>query len=295
MLNFKNIRRVRSTNLAHQKERSQPNVEKELHQRKAQVFYDRKRELLKMAQQDPTTLAVAFDFQKELPLPNKTTSNVFYRSQLSVHSFNIHELADDNAYIYVYNETVARRRSDDVASLLLHFFNNFVPDTVKHLHLFCDGCPGQVHFSKRFDSIRGRSYMECDRDLSMVNKRRGAELQEHWMEELRSARKKPSPFNVIEPTEEVCLAISEHLKPVFKATCPIPTRPVRELSLGSGFKIMGSLAIGTAGMERWKRLSLCHATNLCHKKCKPASATLQSRSILALCQSALPNLLTSRS
>ena len=267
-----------------------------------------------MAQQDPTTLAVAFDFQKELPLPNKTTSNVFYRSQLSVHSFNIHELAGDNAYIYVYNETVARRRSDDVASLLLIFFNNFVPDTVKHLHLFCDGCPGQnknwtlirflfsqVHFSKRFDSIklffpiRRRSYMECDPDLSMVNKRRGAELQEHWVEEFRSARKKPSPFNVIEPTEEVCLAISEHLKPVFKATCPIPTRPVRELSLGSGFKIMGSLAIGTAGMERWKRLSLCHATNLCHRKCKPASATLQSRSILALCQSVLPNLLTSRS
>ena len=234
---------------AHQEERHQANVEKELHQRKAQVFYDRKKAAKRMAQQDPTTLAVAFDFQKELPLPNKTTSDVFYRRQLSVHSFNIHELAGDNAYIYVYNETVARRGSDDVASLLLHFFNNFVPDTVKHLHLFCDGCPGQnknwtlirflfgqVHFTKRFDSIklffpiRGHSYMECDRDLSMVNKRRGAELQEHWVEEFRSARKKPSPFNMIEPTQEVFLAISEHLKPVFKATCPIPTRPVRELS-----------------------------------------------------------------
>ena len=265
-----------------------------------------------MAQQDPTTLAVAFGFQKELPLPNKTTSDVFYRRQLSVHSFNIHELAGDNAYIYVYNETIAKTGSDDVAPLLLHFLNNFVSDTVKHLHLVCDGCPGQyknwtlirflfgqVNFTKRFDSIkllfpiRGHSYMECDRDLSMVNKCRGAELQEHWVEEFRSARKKPSPFNVIEPTQEVFLAISGHLKPVFKTTCPISTRPVRELSFR--LKIMGSLAIGTAGMQRWKRLSLCHATNLCHKKCKPASATLQSRSILALCQSALPNLLTSKS
>ena len=185
-------------------------------------------------------------------------------------------------------------------------------DTAKHLHLVCDGCPGQnknwtlirflfgqVHFTKRCDSIKlffpiwGHSHMECDRDLSMVNKRRGAELQEHWVEEFRSARKKPSPFNIIEPTQEVFLAISEHLKPVFKATCPISTRPVRELSFR--LKIMGSLAIGTVGMQRWKRLSLCNATNLCHKKRKPASATLQSRSILALCQSALPNLLTSRS
>ena len=49
------------------------------------------------------------------------------------------------------------------------------------------------------------------------------------MEEFRSAREKPSPLNVIEPTHKVFLAISEHLKPVFKATCPIPTSTVREL------------------------------------------------------------------
>ena len=106
---------------AHQEEGRQANVEKELHQRKVQVFYVRKRAAKRMAQQDPTTLAVAFGFQKELPLPNKTTSDVFYRCQLLVHSFNIHELAGDNAYIYVYNETIAKTGSDDVAPLLLHF------------------------------------------------------------------------------------------------------------------------------------------------------------------------------
>ena len=94
---------------AHQEERRQTNVEKGLHQRKAQVFYDRKRAAITMGQQDHTTLAVAFDFQKEVPVTNKTTSDVFYRRQLSVHSFDIHELAGDNAYFYVYNETVARR------------------------------------------------------------------------------------------------------------------------------------------------------------------------------------------
>ncbi|KAK3728910.1 hypothetical protein RRG08_055684 [Elysia crispata] len=64
----------------------------------------------------------------------------------------------------------------------------------------------------------------------MVNKRRAAELQEHWVEEFQSARKKPSPFNVIERTQEVFLAFSEQLKPVFKATCPIPARPIPEVS-----------------------------------------------------------------
>ena len=40
------------------KQQRQANIEK------ARVFYDRKRAAKTMAQQDPTTLAVAFDFQK---------------------------------------------------------------------------------------------------------------------------------------------------------------------------------------------------------------------------------------
>ncbi|GFS07347.1 fucolectin-related protein [Elysia marginata] len=58
------------------------------------------------------------DEQKELPLLNKTTNDIFYRCQLSLHLFHIHELAGEN----VYNVTVAERGSDDVASLLHHFF-----------------------------------------------------------------------------------------------------------------------------------------------------------------------------
>ncbi|GFN85748.1 hypothetical protein PoB_001225400 [Plakobranchus ocellatus] len=200
-----------------EQERAQVNTEKEIHHRKAEVFYERKKAARVKSSQDPTTLAVAFDYQKELPLPNKTTNDIFYRRQLSVHSFNIHELAGENVFIYVYNETVAKRGSDDVASLLHHFFSNYVPAEVKHLELFSDGCAGQnknwtivrflfaqVHFWKRFETIkwsfpvRGHSYMECDRDLSMVNKRRQAETQQHWVEEFQSARKRPSPFNTIE-------------------------------------------------------------------------------------------------
>ncbi|GFO39835.1 voltage-dependent calcium channel unc-36 [Plakobranchus ocellatus] len=58
------------------------------------------------SQQNPSSRADAFDYQKELPLPNETTNDVSYRCQLAVHSFNIHELAGDNAYTYVYTCTV---------------------------------------------------------------------------------------------------------------------------------------------------------------------------------------------
>ncbi|GFS23602.1 hypothetical protein ElyMa_001643800 [Elysia marginata] len=71
--------------------------------------------------------------------------------------------------------------------------------------------------------------MECDRDLSMVNKRRQAETQQHWVEEFQAARKRPSPFNTIEMGQEDFFSYTEYLKPLFKQTCPVPTRPIREI------------------------------------------------------------------
>ncbi|GFN90852.1 voltage-dependent calcium channel unc-36 [Plakobranchus ocellatus] len=108
-----------------EQERALVNTEKEIYLRKAEVFYERKKAARVKSSQDLTTLAVAFDYQKALPQPYKPTNEIFYRRQLSVHSFNIHELADENVYIYVYYETVAKRGPDDVASLFslhLSFF-----------------------------------------------------------------------------------------------------------------------------------------------------------------------------
>ncbi|GFO39834.1 hypothetical protein PoB_006633900 [Plakobranchus ocellatus] len=65
----------------------------------------------------------------------------------------------------------------------------------------------------------------------MVNKQRAAGLSDYCVEEFRMVRKKPSPSNVIEPTKEDFFAISEHLKPVFKTTCPAPTRPIRDIMI----------------------------------------------------------------
>ena len=43
----------------------------------------------------------------------------------------------------MYDETTAKRGSDDVYSMLYHFFINSVPDHVVHLDLFCNGCERQ--------------------------------------------------------------------------------------------------------------------------------------------------------
>ncbi|GFO15412.1 hypothetical protein PoB_004191700 [Plakobranchus ocellatus] len=71
--------------------------------------------------------------------------------------------------------------------------------------------------------------MEYDRDLGLVNRKADVEVPKDWMEVFRSARKNPSPYNVIEITQRDIFGYTKFLKPMFRATCTFPTRPIREL------------------------------------------------------------------
>ncbi|GFS25892.1 hypothetical protein ElyMa_005195300 [Elysia marginata] len=225
----------------------------ELHQRKGEVFYERKKASRIEAQNNDDVEAVCFDFQKNLPLPNVTTQDVYFSRQLSFYSFNIHILSSDKVFFYCYDETVGKKGADDVSSMLNDFFTNHLPQTVRNLRLFCDSCAGQnknwtvlrlmfylVHTTKRFNTItmsfpvRGHSYMECDRDMANVNQAFPAELPKDWRNVLESTRAKPEPFNVINFPCEKFLKYSEFLQPHFLASCPFASRPIRELKICAG-------------------------------------------------------------
>ena len=217
------------------------------HHANANVFYTRKASARESSQRTRDTLAVAFDYWKNLPCPNVTTNDVYYRRQLSVYTFNIHVLTTSSVYLYTYDESVARKGADDVCSMLEHFCRENVPDEIQKLKLFCDGCAGQnknwtmirflyylVHYAKRFEEIRitfpvrGHSYMECDRDMGAVNQSSRAETPADWHNVFAAARKRPSPYHVVEMEAHQFVAMTAFLKPFFRATCPIGTRPVRE-------------------------------------------------------------------
>ncbi|RUS70232.1 hypothetical protein EGW08_022003 [Elysia chlorotica] len=190
---------------------------RELHQRKSETFYERKRNAKVKAKRLETMRAVAFDFQKELYCPSKTSNDVYYKRQLSDHSFNVHDLGSDYVDFYCYDETIGKKGSDAVASMLSKYVMEVVPETVKEIEFFCDSCCGQnknytifrffyflVHCRNRFDKIkvmfpeRGHSYMECDRDFSIVNTKSEVELPQEWFRVIREARKSLSPYAVYE-------------------------------------------------------------------------------------------------
>ncbi|KAK9873854.1 hypothetical protein WA026_002211 [Henosepilachna vigintioctopunctata] len=58
-------------------------IENLAHKKRAEVFYDKKRKARLSARQDATTIAIAMNFSKNLPIANITTNDVYYKRQLS--------------------------------------------------------------------------------------------------------------------------------------------------------------------------------------------------------------------
>ena len=216
------------------------NTERELHLRKAQVFYDKKKNARISTKNSETSVALAMDYSKNLPLPIVSSNDVYYKRQLSVYLFNIHNLTDNDSCFFIYDETVAKKGSNDVCSMLQLFLNSFVSDSVKHLTLFCDSCGGQnknytvfrflyylVNTAKRFQSlhviypIRGHSYMECDKNFSLINQKSKVYTVDEWAEVAANSRKTPSPFKVISCLQDTFYDYSSFLSPQFKAKCPV--------------------------------------------------------------------------
>ncbi|CAG4955320.1 unnamed protein product [Parnassius apollo] len=159
-----------------------------LHKKKAQTFYDRKKNARIKSKSDVEFQAIAMDYQKNVSLPNISTSDVYYKRQLSMYSFNIHALGDASSYFYTYPETCGCKGSDEVVSFLFQYLTNHLDSRVKHLEIFCDSAGGQnknytvirfihfvVHKMKLLDSIkitypiREHSYLECDKNIGLIN------------------------------------------------------------------------------------------------------------------------------
>lgn len=131
-------------------------IENKLHKSKAEVFYKRKRDAKKNSQKSISTEAICLDYAKNVPVPNITTNDVYYKRQLSIYSFNIHVLSTSHSVFYMYPETTGNKGSDSVSSLLHHFLFNFLGEDVRHLEIFCDSCGGQ---NKNYTFIRALHYI----------------------------------------------------------------------------------------------------------------------------------------
>ena len=69
----------------------------------------------------------------------------------------------------------------------------------------------------------------CDRDFAVVNQKARMKTPNGWLHEFRATRKNPSSFNIIKMESEMFQNVTEHINVLYKTSCPIPTRPIREV------------------------------------------------------------------
>ncbi len=141
-----------------------------------------------------------------------------------VYNLGIHDLASDEVFFYVWDETIAGRRSDEIGSCLVKHLEDHTTDK-KKIVIYSDCCGGQnrninmssmlMKYITREDIttevidhkflVPGHTYLPNDRDFAVVEtankKREHIYTPNQWYEVMRIARKK-KPFHVIQMTSK---------------------------------------------------------------------------------------------
>lgn len=193
-------------------------IERELHQRKAQSARDSLQQDAQLSKEGDITV-ICFDLMKTLPTPVLTTGICYYKRQLWTYCFSIHNMATNDSYMFVWNESVASRGPQEVGSCILYYIKNFV--ATKKLVMYSDQCGGQnrnikmsvlcnyIVSSTEFEVeeidhkflLSGHSYLPCDQDFGLIEKEKKFHpnifIPDDWNKVITNARKK-NPFKLVE-------------------------------------------------------------------------------------------------
>lgn len=172
---------------------------------------------------DESIEVICVDLQQALPTPKLTCNSQYYKRKMWTYNLGIHNIKNGKATMYVWDETIAKRGSCEIASFLTHYLENFVSDQVNTVIIFSDNCGGQnknlnivlshlrfIH-SSRFETIKhiflipGHSEMGCDRDFGQIKlKTKDVEVfsKKHYIHFIEKTRRK-NKFHVVEVKQEM--------------------------------------------------------------------------------------------
>ena len=105
-----------------EEEKKSLRIQKDLHLRKAELFYSMLKEKTSLSKADETVETICFDFEQNMALPTIPSGDVFYSRQLWIYSFCIHVSSTHKSYFYMYDESTGKKSPNEVISFLDHFF-----------------------------------------------------------------------------------------------------------------------------------------------------------------------------
>lgn len=192
----------------------------QLHQRKADSARDSLRFDAEHCKTDRAVSVITFDLEKTLPTPLLSTGVCYYKRQLWTYNLGVHNMADDQGYMYMWNESVASRGPDEIGSALMYHINKYIT-TAEDLVIYTDCCGGQnrnfkiamiwnyIVQNQKYSVkcihhkflLSGHTYLPNDQDFGLIekNKRFHSDIfvPHDWVRVVASARKN-KPFVVTE-------------------------------------------------------------------------------------------------
>lgn len=194
-------------------------AERDAHHNAAGKAYEMKRLDKSLSIQDPQKMVFAFDLQQCLPTPYLNTSVSFYKRQLWSFNLTAHNLSNDEAMCFLWDETISGRGSNQIASCIFNLLQS-IPSNVSEITFYSDTCGGQnknnnvalmflyaIQFLSSFKIINhkflvsGHTHMECDSDHALIEKHKKRTTQKinhlnDWVQLIRACKNK-KPFTVI--------------------------------------------------------------------------------------------------
>lgn len=116
--------------------------EHDAHLRQAELTRESLRKDQNLALHNPDHyFSFSFDLLKALPYPKLTTSVAYYKRNLYIFNLGFHNFHDDNIHMYVWDETIASRGSQEVASCIPKHLKTLRNE--RHIIAYSDMCSGQ--------------------------------------------------------------------------------------------------------------------------------------------------------
>lgn len=163
-------------------------TEHKAHLMKAEGMKNMLKDRSEESKKTPELHVITMDLQQALPTPMLSAGPAFYKRKLWTFNFGIHDCSKDRGYMFLWNESVAKRGSDEVASCILKYLQCGDVKNAKHLVVFSDNCPGQnknwtimalwhhLVTSGKFESVQhcflipGHTLLPSDRDFAKIEK-----------------------------------------------------------------------------------------------------------------------------